>query len=154
MYTFTINTTAHIFTHFSLSFRILPGRSSKTTALNSLLNDLETDDQPTSTNIFITPPDEGKETGEDSGDEENVTVNNLTGKQLTAEAEFQGNDVDVYESCTSEDEPKVKKIVDHGKLLRSKCKEKCQKIFKSNFLKEIIKMKMFLNGNIKKMVSG
>lgn len=55
--------------------------------------------------IYITPPDDGNETDEDSGEEDHVEIRNLTGSQLLSEAELRTNESPcIQEDSTPQDD--------------------------------------------------
>ena len=54
--------------------------------MNDILSALEDDDDFNRADIYLTPPDNGVGSDEDSGGEDDVSPNNLSGKQLDAEA--------------------------------------------------------------------
>jgi hypothetical protein len=54
--------------------------------VNEVLAQLEDDEKFWQADIYISPPDNGAATDEDSADEEGGTVNNLSGKQLNSSA--------------------------------------------------------------------
>ena len=54
---------------------------------HEVISMLEDDDEFTEADIYVTPPNDPMCSDEDSGDEENMTVNNLSHRQLKAEAE-------------------------------------------------------------------
>ena len=63
--------------------------------MNDILSALEDDDDFNRADIYLTAPDNGVGSDEDSGGEDDVSPNNLSGKQLDAEAvASQVNDVD------------------------------------------------------------
>jgi len=55
--------------------------------VNDILSALEEDDDFNGADIYLTPPDDGTASDEDSGGEDDVTPNNLSGKQLSAAGE-------------------------------------------------------------------
>lgn len=55
---------------------------------------IEEDDEITGGDIFIQPPSEGLVSDEDSGDDSEVTINNLTRNQLHAAADAKVHKVD------------------------------------------------------------
>ncbi|KAF9794872.1 hypothetical protein SFRURICE_005107 [Spodoptera frugiperda] len=60
----------------------------KKLTLNEIKSQLEQDDDVFEAEFFITPPDNWQNSDEDSGDEEFVSINNLSKHQLLAEAEL------------------------------------------------------------------
>ncbi|XP_050552280.1 piggyBac transposable element-derived protein 3 [Spodoptera frugiperda] len=60
----------------------------KKLTLNEIISQLEQDDDVFEAEFFITPPDNWQNSDEDSGDEEFVSINNLSKHQLLAEAEL------------------------------------------------------------------
>lgn len=56
--------------------------------MNEIKSQLEQDDDVFEAEFFITPPDNWQNSDEDSGDEEFVSINNLSKHQLLAEAEL------------------------------------------------------------------
>lgn len=56
--------------------------------MNEIISQLEQDDDVFEAEFFITPPDNWQNSDEDSGDEEFVSINNLSKHQLLAEAEL------------------------------------------------------------------
>lgn len=73
--------------------------------MHELLEELQRDDIEIPENIYILPPENanGKITDEDSGEEDNVDLNNLPGGQLRAQVEVelngdQHNEEDDWES--------------------------------------------------------
>lgn len=79
----------------------------KALKLNEILEELDkwSDDEVFGT-IYIAPPDNANAnvTDEDSGDEDNVGLNNLPGGQLRAEAEIRHFDINDYESDDDSDD--------------------------------------------------
>ena len=88
--------------------------------INDILSALEDDDDFNKADIYLTPPDNGAGSDEDSGGEDCVSANNLSGKQLRAQAvavitrNFSHKDVVGEDSSTESDveddhsvEPKV-----------------------------------------------
>lgn len=57
-------------------------------SLNEIISQLEEDEDVLSADIYITPPENNDKSDEDSGDEESANINNLSRRQLLAEAEF------------------------------------------------------------------
>ena len=54
------------------------------------------DDDVLQADVFISPPNDGLESAEDSGDENSATVDNMTGSQLSASAEIVSTHADVH----------------------------------------------------------
>ena len=82
--------------------------------MNDILSALEEDDDVNGADIYLTPPDDGTASDEDSGGEDDVTPNNLSGKQLSAageavihrkfcKKEFVGDDISQAELDTETD---------------------------------------------------
>jgi len=67
-----------------LGVACLLGRSRIT--VNDILSALEDDDDFNKADIYLTPPDNGAGSDEDSDSEDCVSANNLSGKQLRAQA--------------------------------------------------------------------
>ena len=54
--------------------------------MNDILNALEDDDDFNHADIYLTPPDDGMCSDEDSGGEDDISPSNLSGNQLNAAA--------------------------------------------------------------------
>ncbi|XP_036332246.1 piggyBac transposable element-derived protein 3-like [Rhagoletis pomonella] len=72
-------------------------------SLNEIISQLEEDDDVLSADIYITPPENNDKSDEDSGDEESANINNLSRRQLLAEAEFRATVSSHNELGTVED---------------------------------------------------
>lgn len=95
--------------------------------------------------VIIFPPDNGDVTDEDSGEEDNVTMNNLPGSQLRAEVEVTFNsksynfvpdtpEVPVMDDFDPEDELPLSHSVKKAKLCKSNSKSKDELLWTKNDL--------------------
>ncbi|CAG5056429.1 unnamed protein product [Parnassius apollo] len=75
-----------------------------TNEIVDIINDLASDDEATAADIYIDPPGDGLVSDSDSGDERNVSFENLSRRQLLAPAELTLHGKNVSDGSESEEE--------------------------------------------------
>lgn len=78
-------------------------KSLTTNEIVDIVNDLDSDNEVTGLDIYIEPPGDGLVSDSDSGDETNVSFENLSGRQLLAPAELVLHGVNVDDDTDSDE---------------------------------------------------